>query len=233
MLWAVARRSSAELKPRDGVLLVVLTWTVLPLFASLPLLAYFYEAGAPISFTDAYFEAMSGLTTTGSTVLTGLDTLPPLGQPVALLPAVARRHGHPGARGRDPADARHGRQPAVPRRDGRSDQGCQAHAAHHRDCQGTVDDLCLHLGAVPARLPRWRHELVRRLGAHVRHHQPGRHEQPRCELRLLQLAAARVDRRRLHAVVQLQFRGLFRRHQQAQCAADRRRSRSCAARSGC
>ncbi|WP_418318491.1 TrkH family potassium uptake protein [Piscinibacter sakaiensis] len=75
-LWAIARRSRAELKPRDGVLLVFLTWTVLPFFASLPLLAYFYEAGAPISFTDAYFEAMSGLTTTGSTVLTGLDLLP-------------------------------------------------------------------------------------------------------------------------------------------------------------
>ncbi len=76
MLWALTRRSKRELKPRDGVLLVVLTWTVLPLYASLPLLAYFYGAGSPISFTDAYFEAMSGLTTTGSTVLTGLDALP-------------------------------------------------------------------------------------------------------------------------------------------------------------
>lgn len=75
-LWAVSRRSRRELKPRDGVLLVVLTWTVLPLYASLPLFGYFHQAGAPISFTDAYFEAMSGLTTTGSTVLSGLDMLP-------------------------------------------------------------------------------------------------------------------------------------------------------------
>lgn len=76
-LWAVSRHHRRELQPRDGVLLVVMTWTLLPFFASLPLLAYFHQAGAPISFTDAYFEAMSGLTTTGSTVLTGLDTLPP------------------------------------------------------------------------------------------------------------------------------------------------------------
>jgi trk system potassium uptake protein TrkH len=75
-MWALARRTRHELQPRDGVLLVVLTWTVLPLFASLPLLAYFHQAGTPISFTDAYFEAMSGLTTTGGTVLTGLDALP-------------------------------------------------------------------------------------------------------------------------------------------------------------
>jgi trk system potassium uptake protein len=75
-MWALARRTRHELQPRDGVLLVVLTWTVLPLFASLPLLAYFHQAGTPISFTDAYFEAMSGLTTTGATVLTGLDALP-------------------------------------------------------------------------------------------------------------------------------------------------------------
>jgi trk system potassium uptake protein TrkH len=75
-MWALSRRTRHELQPRDGVLLVVLTWTVLPLFACLPLLAYFHQAGTPISFTDAYFEAMSGLTTTGATVLTGLDALP-------------------------------------------------------------------------------------------------------------------------------------------------------------
>ena len=47
-------------------------WTLLPVFASLPLV---FQLG--ISFTDAYFEAMSGLTTTGSTVLANLDSLPP------------------------------------------------------------------------------------------------------------------------------------------------------------
>lgn len=77
LMWLTARRFRRELQPRDGVLLVSLAWTVLPLFASLPLLIYFHQAGTPISFTDAYFEAMSGLTTTGATVLVGLDKLPP------------------------------------------------------------------------------------------------------------------------------------------------------------
>ncbi|GAB3184927.1 potassium transporter TrkG [Hydrogenophaga aquatica] len=65
-----------DLQARDGILLVGLAWTCLPVFAALPLLAYFHDAGQPISFTQAYFEAMSGLTTTGATVLVGLDALP-------------------------------------------------------------------------------------------------------------------------------------------------------------
>jgi trk system potassium uptake protein TrkH len=65
-----------ELQTRDGILLVGLSWTLLPLFACLPFLLYFSSVGTPMSFTSAYFEAMSGLTTTGSTVLTGLDALP-------------------------------------------------------------------------------------------------------------------------------------------------------------
>ncbi|MCW7537240.1 TrkH family potassium uptake protein [Aquabacterium sp. A7-Y] len=75
-LWLGARRFRRELQARDGVLLVSLAWTVLPLFACLPLLLYFHQDARPISFTDAYFEAMSGLTTTGATVLSGLDALP-------------------------------------------------------------------------------------------------------------------------------------------------------------
>jgi trk system potassium uptake protein TrkH len=62
-----------ELKTRDGFLLVVLIWMLLPVFGMLPLL--FYISG--LSVTDAYFEAMSGLTATGATVLSGLDQLPP------------------------------------------------------------------------------------------------------------------------------------------------------------
>ena len=73
-VWSVGRR--LELQSRDGILLVGLAWTLLPLFASLPLLLYFGHTDHPMSFTDAYFEAMSGLTTTGATVLTGLDALP-------------------------------------------------------------------------------------------------------------------------------------------------------------
>jgi trk system potassium uptake protein TrkH len=73
-VWQVGRQ--LELQTRDGILLVGLSWTLLPLFACLPFLLYFHQVGTPVGFTRAYFEAMSGLTTTGSTVLTGLDALP-------------------------------------------------------------------------------------------------------------------------------------------------------------
>jgi trk system potassium uptake protein TrkH len=76
LLWAVTRRHRCELRPRDGFLLVSMVWVVLPLLAAVPLFIYFQRAGTPLSFTDGYFEAMSGLTTTGGTILTGLDRLP-------------------------------------------------------------------------------------------------------------------------------------------------------------
>ncbi len=72
LLSLTMRRFRRELQPRDGFLLVTLTWLVLPAFGALPLLL----AIPGLSFTDGYFEAMSGLTTTGATVLTGLDKLP-------------------------------------------------------------------------------------------------------------------------------------------------------------
>ncbi len=66
------RRFRRELQPRDGFLLVTFTWLLLPFFGALPLLFALPE----LSFTDAYFEAMSGFTATGATVLSGLDTMP-------------------------------------------------------------------------------------------------------------------------------------------------------------
>lgn len=69
--------NGVELQARDGILLVGLVWTLLPLFASLPIWLYFDHIERPIRFTAAYFEAVSGLTTTGSTVLSGLDHLAP------------------------------------------------------------------------------------------------------------------------------------------------------------
>ncbi len=70
--WFLTRSFKRELKLRDGILLVGLTWTLLPVVASLPLLLHFPD----LSFTDAYFEMTSALTTTGSTIFTGLDTMP-------------------------------------------------------------------------------------------------------------------------------------------------------------
>jgi trk system potassium uptake protein TrkH len=71
-LFLACRRFKRELQPRDGFLLVTLVWAVLPAFGTLPLMLHL----PGLSFTDAYFEATSGLTTTGATVLTGLEKLP-------------------------------------------------------------------------------------------------------------------------------------------------------------
>ncbi|MBA3032026.1 MAG: TrkH family potassium uptake protein [Gammaproteobacteria bacterium] len=71
-LWWMARHQKDELKIRDGFLMVVMVWVLLPAFACLPLILQLN-----LSFTDAYFEAVSGLTTTGATVLANIDTLPP------------------------------------------------------------------------------------------------------------------------------------------------------------
>lgn len=68
----VTRRFRRELVPRDGFLLVGLTWLVLPAFGALPLLL----ALPGLSVTDAYFEAVSAFTATGATVLSGLDDMP-------------------------------------------------------------------------------------------------------------------------------------------------------------
>ena len=72
LLWGVTRKEKRDLTIRDGFLMVALVWTVLPAFAALPLIIQL-----DASFTDAYFEAVSGLTTTGATVLSDLDQLPP------------------------------------------------------------------------------------------------------------------------------------------------------------
>ncbi|MFM8770377.1 MAG: TrkH family potassium uptake protein [Rubrivivax sp.] len=69
---AATRRFRRELQPRDGFLLVGLTWVVLPAFGALPL----WLALPDIGLTDAYFESVSALTATGATVLSGLDALP-------------------------------------------------------------------------------------------------------------------------------------------------------------
>jgi len=72
-LWLLSKDSTAELKPKDGFILVLLAWSGIAGISSLPLLSYI----SGLSFTDAYFETMSGLSTTGATVLEGLDGLPP------------------------------------------------------------------------------------------------------------------------------------------------------------
>ena len=72
LMWGGTLRYRRELQIRDGFLLVTLVWSVLPAFAAMPLMLYLPE----LSFTDAYFESISGITTTGATVFSGLDKLP-------------------------------------------------------------------------------------------------------------------------------------------------------------
>ncbi|MDH4425696.1 MAG: potassium transporter TrkG [Acidovorax sp.] len=75
-LWWTFRVFRRELQPRHGVMLVSLVWLLLPLSAALPLMLAGHYLGRPMTFTHAFFEAVSGLTTTGSTVMSGLDALP-------------------------------------------------------------------------------------------------------------------------------------------------------------
>lgn len=72
LLWWISRSHQRELQARDGFLLVNLVWVVLPAYAAVPLMYTVPE----ITWTKAYFEAMSALTATGATALSGLDALP-------------------------------------------------------------------------------------------------------------------------------------------------------------
>ena len=72
LLLQLTKRHRRELQTRDGFLLVNLVWIVLPVYAAVPLLYTVPDIG----WTKAYFEAMSALTATGATAISGLDALP-------------------------------------------------------------------------------------------------------------------------------------------------------------
>ena len=73
-LMVLSNRDSEEkLSKRDVFILLPMSWFVLPLIAAIPV----YASTVGLNFTDAYFETVSGVTTTGATVLKGLDTLDP------------------------------------------------------------------------------------------------------------------------------------------------------------
>ncbi len=73
ILWAPVYRVRQDLRTRDGFLITVLFWTVLGLFGSIPLML---SEVPHLSIVDSVFESVSGLTTTGATVITGIDLLP-------------------------------------------------------------------------------------------------------------------------------------------------------------
>jgi len=73
LLWLPVRRSAADLRLRDGFLVIALFWMFLGVAGATPLLI----SDVPdLSVTDAVFEAVSGFSTTGATVIVGLDHLP-------------------------------------------------------------------------------------------------------------------------------------------------------------
>lgn len=71
LLWVSNRHHRQELSVRDGFLVVTLFWIILGMVGALP-----FMFGLHLDFTDAVFESISGFTTTGATVITGLDQLP-------------------------------------------------------------------------------------------------------------------------------------------------------------
>ncbi|WP_340115209.1 TrkH family potassium uptake protein [Pelagibius sp. 7325] len=71
MVLATGHAGAFELNLRQAFLLTVACWLAVTAFSALPFL------GLGLDYTDAFFEAISGITTTGSTVITGLDHLPP------------------------------------------------------------------------------------------------------------------------------------------------------------
>ncbi|MDP4530210.1 TrkH family potassium uptake protein [Alkalimonas delamerensis] len=73
LIWYPNRQYQRDLKVRDGFLIVVMFWLVLGAVGTLPL---YLSSETGMGLADATFEAFSGLTTTGATVLTGIETLP-------------------------------------------------------------------------------------------------------------------------------------------------------------
>src|SRR5210317_1050492 len=73
LCWLPVHRSKKDLRLRDGFVVVAAFWTVLGTFGAAPL---YFSPDLSMSLTDAVFESISGLTTTGATVMTGLDDLP-------------------------------------------------------------------------------------------------------------------------------------------------------------
>ncbi|HKK15040.1 MAG TPA: TrkH family potassium uptake protein [Gammaproteobacteria bacterium] len=72
VLWLPTRNERHELRTKDGFIIVALFWVVLGVLGALP-----FIFGPHLSFVDSVFESVSGFTTTGATVIVGIDKLPP------------------------------------------------------------------------------------------------------------------------------------------------------------
>ena len=65
-------KNVSEINLRDGFYVVTMAWIFMGIFSSIP----YYQSTFFSSFTDAFFESMSGITTTGATVLGNIEALP-------------------------------------------------------------------------------------------------------------------------------------------------------------
>ena len=72
-MWLLTRHLQRDLSIRDGFVVTALFWLVLGSFGAIP---FWLSPQIALSPTEAIFESISGLTTTGATVITGLDELP-------------------------------------------------------------------------------------------------------------------------------------------------------------
>lgn len=70
--WLINRKAPLQVVKREGFVVVTLVWVLISVFGALP----FIISGYIPSFTDAFFETMSGFTTTGTSILTDIEALP-------------------------------------------------------------------------------------------------------------------------------------------------------------
>ena len=71
-MWLITTGAGKSLQTRDGFIIVTLGWLLFSLFGSLP----FILSGTIPSYTDAFFETVSGFTTTGASILNDIESLP-------------------------------------------------------------------------------------------------------------------------------------------------------------
>ncbi len=72
IMWFSTRKHPRNIGKKEGYVIVALTWIIISLFGTLP----FIFSGMISNFTDAFFETMSGFTTTGATILTDIEAMP-------------------------------------------------------------------------------------------------------------------------------------------------------------
>ena len=76
VIWRLTRKSPSEsnkFQPKDAYLSVAFSWIIISFYSALP---YFFHSDTSLSFIDALFESVSGLTTTGSTIIDSLESIP-------------------------------------------------------------------------------------------------------------------------------------------------------------